>query len=472
MVNLYSMSIPSISSRLPFLAQLAEENEVNEANMSPKEGVDLDRRELSIHKGRDAELDRLHEDEFKLTRRFESAGHAKDANNENNVKNIQKSSLDSKMAKIDAHSGSAESTLQRHRQQNRGEKPTTNINNSSKSSNPDSKNNNDNTITSGDPKLDALRQVNRDKHKSGHGKAPIHMAALEGRNEVIKMLVKGGADVHCKSHSDGYTAIHYAAENGHVAAVSTLLDLGADPHTIKNKYNWSAFHLAQHNGHRDVVRTILEQTEKHRLSEQKKLEKKLARAENILKGLPALASENLFLCSNIDCDKEAQFACSVCWKVVYCSQECQSLKWSEHKEDCKRTRCKHAKKMTREVDVALANKKKLRISQEIKEGKRDANGKLTVKEKEIRRKEKEAKKEKKLSKEEEMERVAKEIKERMANPKRPGLLPSKVPIQDLGREMVERMWAREDQEREQLARAAGMKIIDMDVLMKALPAAK
>merc|ERR1711871_748263 len=130
------------------------------------------------------------------------------------------------------------------------------------------------------------------------------------------------------------------------------------------------------------------------------------------------------------------------------------------------------KKMTREVDVALANKKKSRISEEIKEGKRDANGKLTAKEKEIRRKEKEAKKEKKLSKEEEMERVAKEIKERMANPKRPGLLPSKVPIQDLGREMVERMWAREDQEREQLARAAGMKIIDMDVLMKALPAAK
>ncbi len=57
--------------------------------------------------------------------------------------------------------------------------------------------------------------------------------------EIIKQLIKAGADVNAQRDDDGYTALIEASRDGRIEIVETLLALGADP-TIKNEYKLTA----------------------------------------------------------------------------------------------------------------------------------------------------------------------------------------------------------------------------------------
>ena len=68
-------------------------------------------------------------------------------------------------------------------------------------------------------------------------------AAEKGKEDlVIKMLQKDGTLIFCKD-SDGYTALHRSSYNGHVEIVKTLLKNGADI-ASKTENNWEALHCA------------------------------------------------------------------------------------------------------------------------------------------------------------------------------------------------------------------------------------
>jgi ankyrin repeat protein len=65
------------------------------------------------------------------------------------------------------------------------------------------------------------------------GDTPLHVAAIWGDVEAIRLLVQAGADINALE-SFGYTPLHQAAEQGKKEAYDLLISLGADV-DIKNK---------------------------------------------------------------------------------------------------------------------------------------------------------------------------------------------------------------------------------------------
>jgi len=74
-------------------------------------------------------------------------------------------------------------------------------------------------------------------------------AAAKGQVEVVRELLKAGADVLAQSNLDG-TALRWAAKHGHEETVRVLLNAGADPQAP------CVLEYAEYNGHEMVVQML------------------------------------------------------------------------------------------------------------------------------------------------------------------------------------------------------------------------
>lgn len=59
------------------------------------------------------------------------------------------------------------------------------------------------------------------------GNTSLMRAALDGETEIVKSLLRDGADVNAQNH-EGRTALMFAIVNFHTATAKTLLRFGAD----------------------------------------------------------------------------------------------------------------------------------------------------------------------------------------------------------------------------------------------------
>lgn len=60
---------------------------------------------------------------------------------------------------------------------------------------------------------------------------PLMLAAMEGKTEVVRYLVRVGADVTLKGE-DGMTALHMAAKSGHLEACRIIISECKVPRTL------------------------------------------------------------------------------------------------------------------------------------------------------------------------------------------------------------------------------------------------
>ena len=82
--------------------------------------------------------------------------------------------------------------------------------------------------------------------RDSHGQTPLHLAALEAKIEVVKLLLNYKADVHVRDKNN-WTPLHCAVGSGersltHLEVCELLLRAGAQPNAI-TETNTSVMHL-------------------------------------------------------------------------------------------------------------------------------------------------------------------------------------------------------------------------------------
>jgi ankyrin repeat protein len=92
-----------------------------------------------------------------------------------------------------------------------------------------------------------------DDHEIGW--SPLLLAARSGHLDLVRLLLKHGAEVNAKSKSE-QTPLHGACWNGHASVAKLLCDHGANSNA-KNRFGQTPLHWAAHYGHADVVRVLL-----------------------------------------------------------------------------------------------------------------------------------------------------------------------------------------------------------------------
>ncbi|KAE8333834.1 ankyrin repeat-containing domain protein [Aspergillus sergii] len=99
-----------------------------------------------------------------------------------------------------------------------------------------------------------------------HNRTLLALAAANGHNSMVKLLLKRGAAVDIDESSganidardDGMYPLLWAAENGHQAIVELLLNAGANIKAY-DKSDRTALFMAAERGHKAVVRLLLEE---------------------------------------------------------------------------------------------------------------------------------------------------------------------------------------------------------------------
>lgn len=87
-------------------------------------------------------------------------------------------------------------------------------------------------------------------------RAPIHMAAVRGHVDCLKVLIDAGSSLEVKD-SEGHTPLHLAVANQHYRAVELLLSLKAKPDS-KTRFDVTPLHLATSVGNTPCVELLLD----------------------------------------------------------------------------------------------------------------------------------------------------------------------------------------------------------------------
>ena len=82
--------------------------------------------------------------------------------------------------------------------------------------------------------------------------APLHVAAVNGSLDCIKILVEHGAVIKMPFGLKWLSPLHLAADKGNLDVVRALVELGADPKAVSPKGETVA-DIAKENGHQHVL---------------------------------------------------------------------------------------------------------------------------------------------------------------------------------------------------------------------------
>lgn len=92
--------------------------------------------------------------------------------------------------------------------------------------------------------------------RDGYGRTALHIAAYGGRHDIMRELVRAGADANALEN-DRYDTVTIAAVANDVATLKTALTLGTRATNVTSRYDGTALIAAAHLGHIEVVRTLI-----------------------------------------------------------------------------------------------------------------------------------------------------------------------------------------------------------------------
>lgn len=89
------------------------------------------------------------------------------------------------------------------------------------------------------------------------GLAPLHLAALNRKPEVVRLLLQYGADPNVRNEHN-QTPLHLAASLGEDESARALIKAGAHVNAAEGMSDMSPLHLAAMEGHLQVARLLID----------------------------------------------------------------------------------------------------------------------------------------------------------------------------------------------------------------------
>ena len=86
---------------------------------------------------------------------------------------------------------------------------------------------------------------------------PLHWAALNGRTDIVRLLISCGSNVNALAGDQQAPALHWAICKGHLPAIAALIDCGAD-WRLSDKQGYNAVHIAAQNGQMMALLYLIE----------------------------------------------------------------------------------------------------------------------------------------------------------------------------------------------------------------------
>ena len=102
-------------------------------------------------------------------------------------------------------------------------------------------------------------RANVDLRTGKQRQSPLHLAAQQGHNHIIRTLVKEGhADIEARD-SETWTPLITALRSNHLDAIRELLELGADANNIELiREAWTPLNFAVESGNREAIRLLVQ----------------------------------------------------------------------------------------------------------------------------------------------------------------------------------------------------------------------
>ncbi|KAJ5703790.1 hypothetical protein N7493_010928 [Penicillium malachiteum] len=85
---------------------------------------------------------------------------------------------------------------------------------------------------------------------------PILIAAAQGRNNILELLLRSGANIEVADHQMGLSALHYACSSDNLEATKILLAYGADVHT-PGPQRRTSLHFAINSKNLEMINLLL-----------------------------------------------------------------------------------------------------------------------------------------------------------------------------------------------------------------------
>jgi ankyrin repeat protein len=89
------------------------------------------------------------------------------------------------------------------------------------------------------------------------GESPVGLAAYGGHEMAVRTLLARGARAD-KPNYDGYTPVHWAAQEGYDGILRDVLNYGADVNAETKHAHFTPLHLAAAEGRTETVRVLLQ----------------------------------------------------------------------------------------------------------------------------------------------------------------------------------------------------------------------
>lgn len=83
-------------------------------------------------------------------------------------------------------------------------------------------------------------------------------ASARNNYRLVEILLKEGADIHCKDPKSGFTPLHIASRNGHYGIVEILLQYGANPNKKDIEFGFTPLLVAAYHGNHSIAKLLLD----------------------------------------------------------------------------------------------------------------------------------------------------------------------------------------------------------------------